>query len=119
MTFDTSTIMPMQDVSFRLKLRPDGADGIYAGYTDVDAWVKRLVLSWSTHHLSYGQVSAPSLYRAMRRLADAKPDAKTGQMTAISGTVEVKFRQAYLSHPPEQVANAEGAVTPATAASRE
>jgi hypothetical protein len=119
MTFDTSTIMPMQDVSFRLKLRPDGADGIYAGYTDVDTWVRRLTLSWSTHHLSYGQVSAPSLYRAMRRLADAKPDPKTGQMTAISGTVEVKFRQAYLNHPPEQVANAAGAVSPATAASRE
>jgi hypothetical protein len=55
----------------------------------------------------------------MRRLADAKPDPKTGQMTAISGTVEVKFRQAYLNHPPEQVANAAGAVSPATAASRE
>ncbi|MGE4063792.1 MAG: hypothetical protein AB7E79_10545 [Rhodospirillaceae bacterium] len=119
MTFDTSTIMPMQEVRFRLKLRPDGADGIMAGYTDVDTWVKRLVLSWSTHHLSYGQVSAPSLYRAMRRLADGKPDPKTGQMTAISGTTELKFRQAFLSHPPEQVAAADGAGAAAPAAARE
>lgn len=119
MTFDTSTILPMQDVRFRLKLRPDGADGIMAGYTDVDAWVKRLVLSWSTHHLSYGQVSAPSLYRAMRRLADAKPDPKTGQNTAISGTTELKFRQTFISHPPRQVAEVDGAATPATAPARE
>jgi len=119
MTFDTSTILPMQDVRFRLKLRPDGADGIMAGYTDVDAWVKRLVISWSTHHLSYGQVSAPSLYRAMRRLADAKPDPVTGQNMAISGTTELKFRQTYIKHPPQQVAATDGAVTPATAASRE
>ncbi len=120
MTFDTSTILPMQDVQFRLKLRPDGADGIMAGYTDVDAWIKRLVLSWSTHHLSYGQVSAPSLYRAMRRLADAKPDPKTGQNTAISGTTELKFRQTYISHPPQQVAGGgEGGAAPATAVSRE
>ena len=119
MTFDTSTILPMQDVRFRLKLRPDGADGIYAGYTDVDEWVKRLVISWSTHHLSYGQVSAPSLYRAMRRLADAKPDPQTGEMQAISGTVEVKFRQAFLEHPAKQVAAADGTLAPAPAASRE
>ncbi len=119
MTFDTSTILPMQDVRFRLKLTPTSADGVMAGYTDVDAWVKRLVLSWSTHHLSYGQVSAPSLYRAMRRLADAKPDPKSGQNTAISGTTELKFRQAYLIHPSQQVASTDGAVTPATTASRE
>lgn len=109
MTFDTSTILPMQDVRFRLKLTPSSAEGIMAGYTDVDAWHKRLVLSWSTHHLSYGQVSAPSLYRAMRRLADAKPDPKTGQNTAISGTTEVKFKQVYIMHPPQQVASGEGA----------
>jgi hypothetical protein len=103
MTFDTSTILAMQDVRFRLKLTPTGAEGIMAGYTDVDAWYKRLVLSWSTHHLSYGQVSAPSLYRALRRLADAKPDAN-GQNTAISGTTELKFRQVYILHPAQQVA---------------
>lgn len=116
MTFDTSTILPMQDVRFRLKLTPTNAEGLMAGYTDVDAWHKRLVLSWSTHHLSYGQVSAPSLYRAMRRLADAKPDPQTGQNTAISGTTEVKFRQVYIMHPPQQVAAGEDGATPAAAA---
>lgn len=105
MTFDTSTIMPMQDVQFRLKLTPTGAEGVLAGYTDVDAWHKRLVLSWSTHHLSYGQTSAPSLYRAMRRLADGKPDPKTGQNTAISGATLVTFSQVYIVHPDRQVAS--------------
>jgi len=104
MTFDTSTIMRVQDAQFRLKITPTSAEGIMAGYTDVDEWHKRLVLSWSTHHLSYGQVSAPSLYRAMRRLADGKPDPQTGQNTAISGAMELKFRQVYIVHPPQQVA---------------
>jgi hypothetical protein len=55
----------------------------------------------------------------MRRLADAKPDPTTGQNMAISGTTELKFRQTYITHPPQQVAATDGAVTPATAASRE
>ncbi len=121
MTFDTSTIMKIQDARFRLKLTPTSAEGIMAGYTDVDEWIRRLTLSWSTHHLSYGQVSAPSLYRAMRRLADGKPDPKTGQNTAISGTTEFKFTQVYIIHPEQQVASTgEGSVgSQATAASRE
>lgn len=108
MTFDTSTIMHMQDVQFRLKLTPTSAEGMFAGYTDVDEWHRRLVISWSTHHLSYGQVSAPSLYRAMRRLADGKPDPKTGQNTAISGTTLVSFRQVYIIHPDQQIATQDG-----------
>ncbi|MCA0201475.1 MAG: hypothetical protein LCH56_11660 [Proteobacteria bacterium] len=119
MTFDTSTIMHMQDVRFRLKLTPESAEGMFAGYTDVDEWIRRLTISWSTHHLSYGQVSAPSLYRAMRRLADAKPDPKTGENRAISGTTLVTFRQAYLEHPPEHVATHEGAAPEAVVPARQ
>ena len=40
-------------------------------------------------------------------------------LTAISGTVEVKFRQAFLSHPAKQVAGVDGAVASAATASRE
>ena len=61
-------------------------------------------MTWSTHHQSYGQLSSPSLYKAMRRLADGYPDPATGQMTAISSALSVKFVQAYLEFPEKQTA---------------
>ncbi len=67
--------------------------------------------------IASSQVSVPSLYRAMRRLADGKPDAN-GQNTAISGTTELKFRQVYIMHPPAQVAAVDGAAPPQIAPTR-
>ena len=49
-----------------------------------------------------GSSSAPSLYRALRRLADGYPDPKTGAMTAISSAINAEFVQIYLSRPAEQ-----------------
>ena len=48
-----------------------------------------------------------------------KRTPRMGRVQAISGTTELKFRQTYITHPPQQVAATDGAVTPATAASRE
>jgi hypothetical protein len=83
---------------FQLKLTPDGADGLMAGYVDVDTFYYTLNQTWSTHHQSYGQESSPSLYRALHRLADGYPDAKTGKPTAISAAMEVKFSQVFVDH---------------------
>ncbi len=55
--------------------------------------------SWATHHAAYGQASAASIYKALRRLADGYPDPKTGQNTAISGAMDLKFVQVYVIHP--------------------
>ncbi len=83
----------MHAARLRLKLTPTTAEGLIAGYSDVETWYLQMMKSWSTHHQNYGQTSAPSLYRAMRRLADAYPDPKTGANTAISSALRAEFTQ--------------------------
>jgi len=100
-TFNTSGYQVFRGMRLKLKLTPQTAEGLIAGYVDVDAFTYHLNTSWSTHHQSYGQLSSPSEYRAMRRLADGYPDPKTGLNTAISGAVTVKFAQVFARHPPE------------------
>lgn len=88
------------DFQLKLKLTPETAEGIFAGYVDVKQWNNRLNRNWGTHHQSYGTVSAASEYRAMRRLADAYPD-ETGANTAISGAARISLTQVYIVHPDE------------------
>lgn len=98
-TFGTSGYHVFRGMRLQLKLTEDRAEGLIAGYVDVDAFIHHLNTSWSTHHHSYGQLSSPSLYRALRRLADGYPDPKTGVKTAISAAVTTKFVQVYVVHP--------------------
>ena len=95
----------------KIKLTPDHAEGLMAGYTDIGTFSRQLNESWSTHHQSYGQESAPSLYRALRRLADGYPDPKTGENTAISSALQVKFSQVFIQHPDKEVASGAGKTT--------
>lgn len=104
-TFDTSAFHVFKGMRFQLKLTAERAEGVMAGYVDVAAFNHHLNTSWSTHHQSYGQLSAPSMYRALRRLADGYPDPKTGEMTAISSALSVKFTQVYIDHPPQATAS--------------
>jgi hypothetical protein len=103
--FDDIPTLPFRGLVFNLKLTPDRAEGLMAGYFDVDGWYTTLNQGWATHHQSYGQESAPSLYRALRRLADGYPDAQTGKNTAISGALDVKFSQVFVRFPEEAVTN--------------
>jgi hypothetical protein len=113
-TFDTNGFHKFKALKFQLSLTPQRAEGVMAAYVDVAAFYHHLNTSWSTHHQSYGQLSAPSLFRALHRLADGYPDPKTGEMTAISGAVNVRFTQVFIEHPPQQTAkDGEGAATPA------
>jgi hypothetical protein len=98
-TFDTSGHHVFRGLQLKLKVTPEAAEGLMAGYVDVDSFKHHLNTSWSTHHHSYGQLSSPSLYKAMHRLADGYPDPKTGRNTAISAAVTVKFTQVYVQHP--------------------
>lgn len=93
-----------KSAQLRLKLTPDGAEGVLAGYLDVEQWYYAMNTSWATHHAAYGQASAASMYKALRRLADGFPDPKTGQNTAISGAMEMKLVQAYVIHDDEGIA---------------
>lgn len=60
---------------------------------------RHLNTSWSTHHHRHGQLSSPSQYKALNRLADGYPDPETGRNTAISSAVTVKFTQVYVPQP--------------------
>ena len=86
---------------FRMQIELDSksATGLFAGYVDIDRWDHNMNTNWTTHFQSYGHVSEPSLYRALRRLADGYPDPETGENTAISSAVKVSFVQVYVMHP--------------------
>jgi hypothetical protein len=105
-TFGTSAYHVFRGLRVNLKVSETGAEGLLAGYVDVDAFIHQLNTSWSTHHQSYGQLSSPSEYRAIRRLADGYPDPKTGENTAISSSVSVKFIQVFVQHPENRVITA-------------
>jgi hypothetical protein len=100
--FATSGILVFKGMRLHLKLTPQRAEGVMAGYTDIDAFNLHMNTSWPTDLLSQGKLSELSLYRELRRLADGYPDPETGQMTAISSALNVKFTQVYIVHAPQQ-----------------
>lgn len=85
-----------RDFRFQLNLTSEGAQGLVAGYADVDTFYYQLIRNDSTHHLSNGQISGISLYKALRRLADAYPHPEKGHNTAISTALDIKMTQVYI-----------------------
>lgn len=107
--FDHPGYYGIKQARIQLNLAPHGdrAEGMIAGYTDIDNFYQQLVRAWSTHHSSYGGMSQPSLFRALHRLADGVPDEK-GVNTAISSSLSLKFVQVFIEHPAPKVAAVEG-----------
>lgn len=101
-TFNTTGFQVFRGMQFKLNLTQQGAEGFIAGFADIEAFSHHLNTHWSTHHQSYGQLSSPSLYRSLHRLADGYPDPKTGNNTAISSAVKVKFIQVFIDKPSMQ-----------------
>jgi len=97
-TFETNVDQAIKAARFELKLTPTSAEGLLGGYVDIAEWHHQLATNWSSHHSSYGQMSIPSIARALRRNADAYPDRQTGKNTAISAALQMKFVQAYILH---------------------
>lgn len=97
----------IRDMRLQLKLSPTGAQGLVAGYADVDTYYRQLIRNDSTHHLANGQISGISLYQALRQFADAYPDPKAGGNTAISTALDAKFTQVFIQHPQGDAAKAE------------
>jgi hypothetical protein len=96
-----------KNAQVRFKVTPEGAEGVLAGFLDVEQWYYAMNTAWATHHAAYGQASAASIYKALRRLADGFPDPKTGENTAISGAMDLKLVQVYVIHDePEQKVSA-------------
>ena len=78
----------------RLQLTDKKAEGLLAGFADVDTFY-RTVTTWSTHHLAYGQLDPSGFYKKLRQLADADPD-ESGQMRAISSSINIYMVQVFL-----------------------
>ena len=98
-TFDLPVDEYMRATRFQLNLTPTRAEGLIGGYADIETWYLQTMKSEPTHFHSYGQTSQSSLYKALRRLADAYPDPKTGVNTAISSALRVQFVQVFVLHP--------------------
>lgn len=86
----------MKDMTLRLKLTPDGAEGILAGYDNWHHWYrihsKRVVSE-------VGKYTSPSIFRAFMRYADGYPDPKTGECNYISSAYKVTAVRAIIVHP--------------------
>jgi hypothetical protein len=84
------------------KLTANGGEGFIGGYADVDSW-----FWWFSKRNGAGAVgdashwSPPSVYKAMRELADANPDPATGRNTAISMAIKVDLVAVTLAHRPD------------------
>jgi hypothetical protein len=86
----------MRDMVLRLKLTPDGAEGMLGGYDNWRHWYnihsKRVVSE-------VGKYSSPSLYRAFMRYADGYPDPRTGQCGFISSAYRVTAVRVLIARP--------------------
>jgi hypothetical protein len=88
----------IRDMRLRLTLTSAGAQGIQAGYIDVETY-------WQEFARYTGSIgdrdsaSGPSAYAALHRLADGHKDPGTGKCTAISAGRNLEFVRAILVHP--------------------
>ncbi len=85
--------------TFRLKVSAEGAQGILAGYNDIDSLYYGMNRNLGTYFQAYGRLTSQSLYKKMRELADGFPDPKTGKNTAISSAMTMMFKQVFIERP--------------------
>jgi hypothetical protein len=89
-------IYEFRDARLRLNLKPSGRlEGVLGGY---EPWYP---LYWSHAKVGYIDergfgVDTPALYYALRRNADAYPDPKTGENTAISAAYMIEAVPAFI-----------------------
>lgn len=90
--------LQLKEMRLRLTLTPSGANGLMAGYHDIDQWW--MFYSRAANNINAGYaVSPPSKYEALHRLADGRKNPNTGQCTAISAAYQVEFVRAFIIHP--------------------
>jgi hypothetical protein len=59
LAIDMPTDQYMWGARFRLTLTPEAAEGLMAGYTDIETWYMHMLRNWSAHYQSYGKSSGP------------------------------------------------------------
>jgi len=92
-----------RETRFQVALTPETAEGVIGGYINVNAFYNGRIRNWGTPFQAYGQQAQASTYKALRKFADAYPDAKTGENTAISGAISVKMVQTYVIRPDQKI----------------
>ena len=115
-SFSNFALFQIKGSVLKVKVTPEEASGLWGGYLDVDSWYRQMNSSSSTHTLTASSIASQSMYQAAHQLADAYPDPKTGKNTAISSARIVKFKQVYLTHADERVAEENAPATPKQAA---
>ena len=78
------------DARFKLKLTPNGATGVLAGYSDIHRLWRFYAKTIGLHAIA-SVISPPSIYHSIVRNADGYKDPATGQCTAISQVYAVGF----------------------------
>jgi hypothetical protein len=96
---ETSSTLLIRGLRFKLKLTPERATGVIAGYTDIKSFQRYINQNWPQHYHAAGEMPTISMFHAVDRLADGYPDPQTGKMTAISSAMDVKFTQVYIVDP--------------------
>ena len=105
---DTRNRTPEEDLfrdgRLQHKLTADRAEGIAAGYVDINRFYFNFNKEFNTFVQAYGRTDAHGMYKELVKWADAQPDPKTGVNTAISGAMLMKFTQTFVEYPNKQVA---------------
>ena len=103
--FDDFGIALIKGAKFKLNVLPDQANGIVAGYVDIESFIRMENGGLGSHSSSYGRQAMAANYRALYRVADGYPDAN-GKNTAVSGAKELTFKQVYIKRAEKRVAEA-------------
>ena len=82
----------------RLTLKPEGVKGVVGGYQPWEPIYFSYAIAGAQHEAGLS-FDVPGIYYALRTLADADPDPKTGRNMSISATYLMEAIPAYIEHP--------------------
>jgi hypothetical protein len=89
----------LRNAHLRFKINDDGSlQGLMGGYQPWDTIYWSFASGGSVNEANVS-VDIPGIYYALRKLADAYPDPKTGQNTAISTSYIIEAVPAFIEHP--------------------
>ena len=95
----------LKKARIRLTIKPDGVKGVVGGYQPWEPIYFSYAIAGALHESGLS-LDIPGIYYALRSLADADPDAKTGQNMSISATYLIEAIPAYIEHPVAKTAAA-------------
>jgi len=98
----------VRDMTLKLKLKGDHAEGMRLGYIDLDDLWQSYSRTAKWGGKIYGS-SGPAAYAALHQLADGGKDPRSGQCTSLSSAKGYDFVRAFVVHPSEPGRPAEAA----------